>query len=108
MTQDIALIERKRPQRALVIGCGAACPPWFEAARRIPGLEIVGIADLDEARAEQRAAQFGLTGAITAPNLYQLLARTQADIVFDIVTPDARPRLGSVEIHREWMTAVAR
>jgi len=76
--------------RASLIGCGAMSRAWLEAARKIDGLAIVGLADLDEARAEKRAAEFGLPDAILAADVETLLARTKPDILFDIVVPAAR------------------
>jgi predicted dehydrogenase len=76
--------------RASLIGCGAMSRAWLEAARKIDGLAIVGLADLDEARAESRAAEFGLPDAILAADVETLLARTKPDILFDIVVPAAR------------------
>ena len=37
--------------RASLIGCGAMSRAWLEAAAAIDGLEVVGLADLDLARA---------------------------------------------------------
>ena len=39
-------------QRAVLVGCGAMSRAWFEAARAIDGLAIIGVADLDISRAE--------------------------------------------------------
>ena len=33
--------------RASLIGCGAMSRAWLDAAARIDGLEVVGLADLD-------------------------------------------------------------
>ncbi|SEF13433.1 Predicted dehydrogenase [Rhizobiales bacterium GAS191] len=77
-------------QKAVLVGCGAMSRAWFEAARTIDGLAIVGVADLDIARAEARAAQFNLADAAIAPDLDTLLGRTKPDIVFDVAVPGAR------------------
>ena len=33
--------------KAVLVGCGAMSRAWLEAARKIPELTIVGLADLD-------------------------------------------------------------
>ena len=76
--------------RASLIGCGAMSRAWLAAAARIEGLEVVGLADLDRARAQNRAAEFSLRDAFVTTDIKTLLARTQPDILFDIVVPTAR------------------
>nr|WP_158813114.1 Gfo/Idh/MocA family oxidoreductase [Methylocapsa sp. S129] len=76
--------------RASLIGCGAMSRAWLDAAGKIDGLEIVGLADLDPARAASRAAEFGLNDAILTGDVKTLLARTEPDILLDIVVPAAR------------------
>ncbi|CAN7463549.1 Gfo/Idh/MocA family oxidoreductase [Phyllobacterium sp. LjRoot231] len=77
-------------QRAVLVGCGAMSKAWFEAARTIGDVEIVGIVDLDTGRAEHRAKEFGWETAAVGCNLPEVLAQTSPDIIFDIVVPAAR------------------
>ncbi|MBA8903118.1 putative dehydrogenase [Phyllobacterium sp. P30BS-XVII] len=63
---------------------------WFEAARTIGEIDIVGVVDLAKERAEARITEFGLTSAIAADNLSDILSKTSPDILFDIVVPAAR------------------
>ncbi len=76
--------------KAVLVGCGAMSKAWLEAARQIPELTIVGLADLDRERADQRAAEFALADAVVARDLRTLLAETRPDLVFDVVVPQAR------------------
>lgn len=76
--------------RAALIGCGEMSRAWLQAARRIEGLTIVGLADLDEARARGRAAEFGLADVAIAPDIGTLLAACTPDLVFDVVVPTPR------------------
>ena len=76
--------------RAVLVGCGEMSATWLEAARAIEGLEIVGLADLDENRACARAISAGLEDVATAPDVATLLSRVEADIVFDAVVPASR------------------
>jgi predicted dehydrogenase len=76
--------------RAALIGCGAMSRAWLEAAAKIDDVAIVGLADLDSARAEGRAAEFGLSDAIVATDLKTLIEKTRPDILLDVVVPAAR------------------
>jgi predicted dehydrogenase len=76
--------------RAALVGCGAMSRAWLAAAAEIDGLAIVGLADLDEGRAQARAAEFGLRDAVVARDVEALLARARPEILFDVVVPAAR------------------
>ena len=52
--------------KAALVGCGAMSRAWLQAAAKIPDLRIVGLADLDAARAQDRAAEFGLNDVVIA------------------------------------------
>jgi predicted dehydrogenase len=71
---------------------------WLTAAARIEGLEVVGLADLDRARAESRAEEFGLRDALLATDIETLLSRTAPDILFDVVVPAARHEIVSAAL----------
>ncbi|YBV96742.1 Gfo/Idh/MocA family oxidoreductase [Phyllobacteriaceae bacterium JZ32] len=77
-------------QRAVLVGCGAMSKAWFEAARAIGDIDIIGIVDLDPQKAEARAREFGLDGAIISDDLPSVLAKAQPELLFDIVIPQAR------------------
>lgn len=66
---------------------------WLEAARQIGDVTIAGLVDLDIARAESRAGEFGLNGVQLGGDLGAVLDRVQADVVFDVAVPDARREL---------------
>jgi predicted dehydrogenase len=76
--------------KAALIGCGAMSRAWLQAAAKIPDLRIVGLADLEPARAEDRAAEFGLKDAVVARDLKDLIGRSHPDLLFDVVVPSAR------------------
>lgn len=75
---------------AVLVGCGAMSKAWLDAARQIDGLAIVGLVDLDAERAQARAREYGLDGAIIGTNLDAVLDQTRPDMVFDVVVPAAR------------------
>jgi predicted dehydrogenase len=74
----------------VLAGCGAMSKHWLDAARQIDGLAIVGLVDLDEERAQARAREYGLSGAVIGANLNAVLDRTKPHAVFDVVVPAAR------------------
>ncbi len=76
--------------RAAIAGCGAMSRAWLEAAAKIDGLEIVGLCDLDLARANGRAAEFGLAHAMVTERVGPMLDAVRPDILFDVVVPAAR------------------
>src|ERR1700728_1633088 len=78
------------PLRAALVGCGAMSRAWLEAASKIGDLEIVGLADLDTARAIGRAEEFDLPEVVVVRAVDDLIARTRPDILFDVVVPSAR------------------
>ncbi|MBR7518190.1 Gfo/Idh/MocA family oxidoreductase, partial [Mycobacterium tuberculosis] len=63
---------------------------WFEAARTIGDIDIVGVVDLAKERAAARIAEFGLGAAIASDSLSAVLAKTSPDLLFDVVVPAAR------------------
>ncbi|MBZ9935855.1 Gfo/Idh/MocA family oxidoreductase [Mesorhizobium sp. BR1-1-16] len=85
-------------QRAALIGCGAMSRAWFEAAKTIDGLEIVGVADIDAERAASRAAEFGLENAVIATSVEELLEKASPEILFDVVVPGARHHVVSAAL----------
>jgi predicted dehydrogenase len=76
--------------KAALVGCGAMSRAWLQAAAKTPELRIVGLADLDMARAESRAAEFGLKDAVIARDIHGLIDRSRPDLLFDVVVPPAR------------------
>lgn len=76
---------------AVLVGCGAMSRAWLEAARQIEGLAIVGLVDIDVARARTRAGEFGLDGATIGASLEAVLNQTKPKVIFDVVVPAARP-----------------
>ena len=76
--------------KAALAGCGAMSRAWLQAATKIDGLRIVGLADLDIERAKARAEEFGLGDAVLARDVGDMIARAHPDLLFDVVVPPAR------------------
>ncbi|MBN1259496.1 MAG: Gfo/Idh/MocA family oxidoreductase [Anaerolineae bacterium] len=85
--------------RAVLVGCGGISRAWLEAIPGIPGLEIVGLVDLDRARATQSAAQFALNGAEVGTRLPAMLERVQPDLVFDCTIPEAHVEVAETALN---------
>jgi predicted dehydrogenase len=102
---------------------------WLRAVAENPGfaqrLEIVGLVDVDEATARERAAEFNLS-CMTGSDVSAVLKTTGAELLFDVVPPSARkpvvltglahgchvlsekPMATSIEDARELMAAAER
>lgn len=75
--------------KALMVGCGGMSRAWLTAAQKIGGVEVVGLVDLIEAHAAQRAQDFGLADAWVGTDLKKALRDTRPDVVFDCTVPEA-------------------
>ena len=69
--------------RAAVIGCGDVSVVHLEAIRALPGAELVGVCDVDPARAEAAAERYGVP---VATDHRRLLEEVRPDVVH-ISTP---------------------
>jgi predicted dehydrogenase len=47
--------------KAVLVGCGGISGAWLTGARKTPGLRMVGLVDLNETVARERAAEFHLS-----------------------------------------------
>ncbi len=81
--------------RAALIGCGAMSRTWLRCAAKIPGLEIVGLADIDITHARACAAEFALADIVIADTIEALLTQAKPDVLFDVVPPAERHRIVS-------------
>jgi predicted dehydrogenase len=75
--------------RAGIIGCGNISPVYFEAANTFPALRIVACADLDPARAQARADQYG----VRALSVEALLADPAIELVINLTIPRAHHQI---------------
>ncbi|RUU54195.1 Gfo/Idh/MocA family oxidoreductase, partial [Mesorhizobium sp. M2C.T.Ca.TU.002.02.1.1] len=70
--------------KVVLVGCGAMSKQWLDAARRIDGLAIAGLVDLDADRARARAREYDLGSAVIGTSLDAVLDETKPDAVFDV------------------------
>jgi predicted dehydrogenase len=83
--------------RVGVIGCGAISGNYIDAARRLPEIEIVAVADLRQDVAEAKAREFQIAAA---PTMDQLLADPSIELVLNLTIPKAH-----VEVSRSILEA---
>jgi predicted dehydrogenase len=79
----------ERELRAVLVGCGGISRVWLDAIGPIPGLEVVGLVDLEEAAASKRADEYGLRDALVSADLRATLENARPDVVFDCTVPEA-------------------
>ncbi|MFD0714419.1 Gfo/Idh/MocA family protein [Paenibacillus sp. GCM10027626] len=75
-----------RPIKAGIIGCGNISRIYFSNLQKYPEIDLVAAADLELARAEERAREYGLAKAYTVE---QLLADPEIEIVVNLTIPQA-------------------
>ena len=69
-----------------IVGCGNISHVYFTNLKKYPEVDLVAAADLDLARAQQRAEEFGLEKAYTVD---QLMADPEIEIVVNLTIPKA-------------------
>ena len=79
--------------KVVLAGCGAMSSVWFEAIAKIPEVELVGLVDLDLARAAEAAKKHHLPGIDIGTDLKAVLSSSKPEAVFDVAVPQARKDL---------------
>ncbi|MFN8592739.1 MAG: Gfo/Idh/MocA family oxidoreductase [Thermomicrobiales bacterium] len=74
------------PVRVGLVGCGYISARYLGNAPRFPQFTIVACADLERARAQARAAEFGIPRAVSVD---EMLADPEIEVVLDLTTPGA-------------------
>jgi len=82
MQQDNAL-------KVVQVGCGSMGRGWIDNALKTPGIQLVGLVDVQRKAAEAAAEKFQLPPSIVFDTLADALAKTGADVVFDVTIPAA-------------------
>ena len=73
-----------------LIGCGNISDIYLKNCTRFDILDVVACADLDMARAQAKAQQYGIPQALTASDL---LADPAIDLVLNLTTPNAHAEI---------------
>jgi len=75
--------------KAILVGCGGISGAWLSAPTVKEKVEIAGLVDIRKEAAENKAKEFGLTGAVIGTDLKEVLSATKPDAVFDCTVPEA-------------------
>jgi predicted dehydrogenase len=75
--------------RVVLVGCGGIAGAWLGTDPVKKQVEVVGLVDMREAAAVQRAETFDLPNAATGSDLSAMLKKVQPDAVFDCTIPEA-------------------
>ena len=75
--------------RAVLVGCGAISRRWLTDTKDFADLQIVGLVDLRQEIALERAAEVGLSAALTGDDLDAMLAQVRPNVVFNCTVPEA-------------------
>lgn len=73
-----------------IVGCGNISPVYFQACKRMEILNLIGCADLDTARAEARATEYGTR----AFSVDALLAHPDVQVIINLTIPKAHGEVG--------------
>ncbi len=73
-----------------IIGCGNISPVYFQAAKRMKALDLVGCTDMLFERAQARAQEYG-TQAFTVD---QMLAHPDVGVIINLTIPKAHGEIG--------------
>ncbi|MCV9967648.1 Gfo/Idh/MocA family oxidoreductase [Pararhizobium sp. BT-229] len=73
-----------------IIGCGNISDAYLKAAPKFPVLDIIGVADINPAAAEAKAASYG----VAAMTIDGLLAHPRIEIVLNLTTPQHHVPVG--------------
>jgi len=75
--------------RVVLAGCGGMSGAWLSVATQMDSIDIVGLVDIREEAARNRAEGFGLSHALLGTELKSVLDEISPDIVFDCTVPEA-------------------
>jgi predicted dehydrogenase len=77
-------MQRQKPLRVALLGCGFASEFHLKAWRAVPGAEVVALCDPDPAKREVRAREFGIERTFAA--VPELMREIEVD-AYDVATP---------------------
>ncbi|MCC2685372.1 MAG: gfo/Idh/MocA family oxidoreductase [Paenibacillaceae bacterium] len=75
-----------KPVNVGVIGCGKISSAYIQNMKQFPMLNVVGCADLNRQRAQERAEECGLPGAYEVP---ELIAHQDVELIVNLTIPKA-------------------
>jgi predicted dehydrogenase len=88
-----------RQLRVVLVGCGDISRAWLDGAEVLPALDVVGLVDLREEVARQRANEYGLDDVLVSTDLTAMLDTVRPDVVFDCTVPEAHADVTLEALH---------
>ena len=87
----MALLQSLKPVRVGIVGAGGISGAYLKAAKSLPILEVIAIADLRAEAAEAKAKEFGIAKACTVE---ELLGDGSIELVLNLTIPAAHVPMG--------------
>ncbi len=75
--------------RVVLTGCGGIAGAWLNTDTIKKQVDVVGLVDINQKSAAQRAEDFNLPNAVTGSDLAAILKQVQPEAVFDCTIPEA-------------------
>lgn len=86
---------KKNPLRVGLIGCGNICGIYLNNAAILPDIEIIALADADNARAQAKAKEFNIPRALSVD---ALLGDPQVECVLNLTPPAAHASIAKAAL----------
>lgn len=93
----MAGMDNTQPLRLLIIGCGGIAGCWLHPISRRADVRVVGLCDLDPARAEARNREFGLDAACGSDPA-TLIDQVRPDAVIDLTVPATHAQIACLAL----------
>lgn len=77
------------PVTAVLVGCGGISRAWLNAIKTMDDVRIVGLVDINEQAARDKAQEYALGDAIIGTDLAMVIERTKPAAVFNCTVPEA-------------------
>jgi predicted dehydrogenase len=91
------LIVLNEPVRVGIVGCGAISAAYLKMAAQLSVLDVVACADLDPAKAQARAMEFGVPRLLSVS---ELLDDPEIEVVLNLTVPKAHAAVAVQALHR--------
>ena len=73
----------------VLVGCGGISDAWLDAIEALDGLDLVGLVDLSQEAAEQKAEERGFEELFIGTSLTEALDQNTPDLVFNCAVPES-------------------
>src|SRR4051794_27864934 len=84
----------------VLVGAGNACRLWLPNVLRMPDIELVALVDIEPARVEAMAAEYGVVGLPVEADLGAAVSRYRPRLVVDLTPPAGREAVAAAAFAR--------